>query len=90
METTPPRRRSRGLVETVHVAALQQHLAGDARAHGREQAEDRAQGDALARARFAEEGEHLAGLEREGHVVHRAHDSVARLEGDAEIADAQE
>ena len=81
---------ARGLVEAVHVAALQQHFAADARAHGRVQTENRAQGDALTRARFAEEGEHLAGVEREGHVVHRAHDAVARREGDAEIADAQE
>jgi hypothetical protein len=78
------------LVEAVHVTPLHEHLAGDPGSHGRMEAENRAEGDALAGARFAEEGEDLPGFEREGHVVHRTHDTVTRFERDAQIADTQE
>ena len=77
------------LVESVHVAAVHGHLAGDAGAKRRVEAGDRTQGDALAGARFAEEGEHRPGVEREADVVHRTRDAVARLERHAEIADDQ-
>jgi hypothetical protein len=82
-------RLARALVEAVHVAALHEHLAAHARARPLVESEDRPEGDALAGARFAQEREHLARLEREGDVVHRAHRAVARLEGHVEVANDQ-
>src|SRR6185295_6199670 len=83
-------RLARALVEPVHVAPLHKYLAAHPRARVLVQAEDRPEGDALAGARLAQEREHLARLEREGDLVHRAHGTVARLEGHAEVANGQE
>ena len=52
--------------------------------------QDRAQGDALARARFAQDAQRLAALEVEADAVHRVHGAVGRDEGDVQVADLQE
>ena len=80
---------ARALVEPVHVLAVHGDHAAHPRVRALVQPEDGPEGDALARAGFAEDGEDPARLEREGDVAHRAHGSVARLECHAEVADGQ-
>src|SRR3954470_1107006 len=52
--------------------------------------QDRAQGDALARARFAQDAQGLAALEVEADAVHGVDGAIRRLEGDVQVADLQE
>ena len=60
--------------------------AGDRRAMRREQAQQRAQGDALARAGFADQPEHLALAKREVDAVDRMHGALA-AKAHGEVAD---
>ena len=69
------------------VLALEQHLAaGDAPGRLRHQAHDRERGDALAAARFADDAERAAALEREVDAVDRAHLAALRGEVRAQAA----
>ena len=61
-------------IEREHVLALELHLTG----RRLDQPEDAAAGRGLAAARFADQAERLALLDRKRHVVHRAHDPTAR------------
>src|SRR5438309_166447 len=78
------------LVEPVHVPALHEHLPDHARTRAQVKTEDRAERDALAGARFAEQGEYPTGIKGKRDAGHRTDDAVARLERYAEIADVQE
>src|SRR5262249_30548827 len=72
------------------LVALQPDAARPARTPLRMQAQDRAQGDALARARLAQDPQGLAALEVEAHAGHGMHGAVGRGEGDVEIAHLEE
>ena len=79
-----------GLLETVHVATLEQDLAGDPGVRRWVQTEDRAQRDALAGARLAEKREHQPLVDFERDTVKGPHQPVPRVELDAKIAHAQQ
>src|SRR6185295_5865501 len=70
--------------------ALYLDAAGPARAMLGVEPQDRAQGDALARARFAQDAQGLAALEVEADAVHGVDGAIRRLEGDVQVADLQE
>src|SRR3989442_766863 len=86
----PAERSALRFVEAIHVAVLEQHLTGDPRVRRRVQAEDRAQRDALARARLAEQREDDALVDFERDTVERPHQPVPRVELDAKITHAQQ
>ena len=54
-----------------------------------DEAHDGAQGDALARAAFADQAEHLAGEEVKADAVHRGQEAPRRVKGGAQVAYAQ-
>src|SRR5262245_66123129 len=51
--------------------------------------QDRPQGDALARPRFAQDAQGLAALEVEAHSVDGVNRAIRSLEGDVQVADLQ-
>jgi hypothetical protein len=69
--------------------ALELDAARPARAVLGMKLQDRAQGDALARPRFAQDAERLAALDLEADAVHRMHGAVGRHEGDVQVLDLE-
>src|SRR5207249_3208481 len=72
------------------VLAVEERLAARDRVRARVQAHDRQAGDALARARLADDAERLALLDRERDAVDGADDPVVGLEVRLEVADFEE
>ena len=72
------------------VGALVAHRPPEAGVDVARQPHDRHCGHALARARLADDAEHLAALELERHAVDGAHDTVFGDEVDVEVVDLQE
>src|SRR5712672_3085409 len=68
-----------------HLVALDPDAARPARAVLGMEPQDRAQGDALARARLAQDAQRLAALEVEADAVHRMYGAVRRDEGHVEV-----
>src|SRR5262249_18039105 len=56
----------------------------------RDQPEKRIARDGFARARFTDEAERFAALKVEGDILHRAHDTVARVKARAEVCELEE
>ena len=67
------------------IGPLVEHLALEARVHAAGQTHQRHRGHALARARLADDPEHLAALELQGDAVDGAHDPVFGRELDIEV-----
>src|SRR6476660_5668758 len=74
------------VVEREHVAPEDLDATRDPRALPRQQPHQRAQGDALARAGFTEQAEHLALAERKAEIVHGM-DRALAAEADVESVD---
>jgi len=74
------------------IVAREQDAARGVHRGGRlgQQPQERERRHGLAAARFPDEGERLAGRDRERHVVDRACRAVARREGDREAADVEQ
>src|SRR4029077_9483799 len=81
---SPLRRR-----ETQKVLILEQDFAGDPRGRS-EEVQDRTGHTALAGAGLAYDGQRLAGLEPEAHVVHGCGLSAIPIVADGKIADLQQ
>ena len=89
--TRLPRRSASALpVIAEDLVALELDAARPARAVLGMELQDRAQGDALARARFAQDAERLAALHVEADAVDRMHGAVGRHEGDVQILDLEQ
>ena len=69
------------------VVSLEQDAAADDAARRIDQAHDGKAGDGLARARFADQPQHLAARHAEGDIVHRLHHAGAGEEMRAQVAD---
>ena len=88
----PRMSRAGPVVELEQVRAVEDGLAADPQAGllG-QQAHDRQRGDALAAAGLADQADHLAGVDREGHPVDGVHGALtAPGEGDGEIVDLEQ
>ncbi len=72
------------------IGSLVEHLALEACVHAARQPHERHRGDALARARLADDPEHLAALELERDAVDRPHDPVLGRELDLEVVDLEQ
>ena len=79
-----------GLARLDQVGPAQRDRPLDPRVRRAGQADDRLGGDALARARLADDRQHLAGGEVEGDAVDRAQDAVFGREGDREAIDREQ
>ena len=73
------------------IDAVKNGLAAfDAPGRLRHKPHDGIRGDGFAGAGFADDAQRFAALEMKGDVLHRADNAGARVEGDAEMVDAQE
>ena len=74
----------------LEVAAREREPLGANAARPRDQAHQREHRHALARARLADDAEHVALVEREAHALHRAHHGGLRREVDVQVFDFEE
>ena len=71
------------------IDAVKNGLAAfDAAGRLRQQAHDGIRGDGFAGAGFADDAQRFAALDVKGNILHRAHDSGARVEGELEVVNA--
>ena len=73
------------VVHLQHVAALVEHLTFEARVLVAREPEERHRGDALARARLADDPQHLSALQLEADAVDGLHGSVLGRELDLQV-----
>jgi hypothetical protein len=72
------------------LAVAEPRRAGEARVRPARQAQQGHRGHRLAGARLADDGQHLAAVERERHLVDRADDALLGDEGDLEVLDLEQ
>ena len=83
-------RAHRPLVEGQQVAAVEPDRAADDPPRRVDQAQDRQRGQRLAAARLADQGQRLAGVEREADARHGGHQAALDGEGRGEAVDVEE